>query len=399
MSKGKANSLHVGIYGRRNVGKSTLINAITRQEVAIVSPVAGTTTDAVKRSFELIDVGSVVFIDTAGIDDTNELGEQRVKKTYDSIQQVDIALLVLSAPLTALTKEELLLIKELNLLNTPHLIIYNRKESTAIPSFKEPVIILNAKSGDGIDMLLNELAKVAKPLQQKTSLLGDIIGKGDIVLLITPIDSEAPEGRLILPQVNTIRDIIDNNAVAIVMKENEVEHFLSSSGAKPTLAITDSQLFKKADELIPKEIPLTSFSILLARQKGSFDAFIKGTQHISQLKDNDRILLLESCSHQTSCEDIGRVKIPTWIKGLTNKKLQFDIVSGLDAIKRPVADYALVIQCGGCMVTRKQLINRLQPFIDKGIPVTNYGMAIAYTQNIFSRAIQVFLKAKVNTIH
>ncbi|MDR0659843.1 MAG: [FeFe] hydrogenase H-cluster maturation GTPase HydF [Prevotellaceae bacterium] len=393
MGKGKADSLYVGIYGRRNVGKSTLINAITQQEVAIVSPVAGTTTDPVKRSFELLGVGAVVFIDTAGIDDINELGEQRIKKTLDSIRQVDIAILLLTSPRQSLTEEERRLIEEFDSLNTPYLIVYNQREERKPQlNIAEPFIVINAKSGDGIDSLLNELTKTAKPLRQKATLLEGIITPGDTVLLITPIDSEAPEGRLILPQVNTIRDIIDNNAVAIVMKENEAEHFLSTSGIKPALAITDSQLFKEADKLIPNDIPLTSFSILLARQKGNFDAFLRGTPYISSLKDNDRILMLESCSHQSSCEDIGRVKIPSWLQTFTGKKLLFDIVSRLDNINRPIADYALVIQCGGCMVTRKQLINRLQPFINAGIPVANYGMAIAYTQGIFDRATQPFKK-------
>lgn len=391
MSKGKADTLHIGIYGRRNVGKSTLINAITQQEVAIVSPVAGTTTDPVKRSFELLGVGPVIFIDTGGIDDGEELGQQRVKKTVDSIQQVDIAILVLTSPQQSISNEERLLIDFFNRLSIPYIVVYNqREEKEQELNVGYPPIFVNAKTREGIDGLLDELAKVAKPLQQKVSLLGDVINAGDIVLLITPIDSEAPEGRLILPQVNTIRDIIDNNAVAIAMKENEVEHFLSTSGIKPVLAITDSQLFKKADKLISNNIPLTSFSILLARQKGNFDAFLKGTPHISFLKDGDRVLMLESCSHQTSCEDIGRVKIPHWLKTFTGTELLFDVVSRLDTIDRPITDYALVVQCGGCMVTRKQLTNRLQPFIDANIPVTNYGMAIAYTQGIFDRATMPF---------
>lgn len=391
MSKAVASSLHIGIYGRRNVGKSTLINAITRQEVAITSPVAGTTTDPVRRSFELLGVGSTVIIDTAGVDDMDGLGEQRVKKTFGSIRQVDIALLVLSSPQIILGREEQQLVEAFNRLSIPYLIIYNQREgNTTTLDIAEPYTTINAKTSEGIGKLLDELVKVAKPLRQKISLLGDMINAGDTVLLITPVDSGAPEGRLILPQVNAIRDIIDNDAVAIVMKENEVEHFLSTSGVKPALAITDSQLFKKADKLIPAGIPLTSFSILLARQKGSFDAFVKGTPHISQLKDNDRVLLLESCSHQTSCEDIGRVKIPEWLQTFTGKKLLFDMVSRLDSISRVITDYALVIQCGGCMVTHRQLANRLQPFIDANIPVSNYGMAIAYTQGIFDRATRPF---------
>lgn len=390
----KANALHIGIYGKRNVGKSTLINAITQQEVAIVSPTAGTTTDPVKRSFELLNIGPVVFIDTAGIDDdADELGKQRVKKTLNSIQQVDIAILITTVPQQVFSNEEQLLITEFKRLSIPYLIVYNQKEDGhPLSSTPTAITILNAKTRLGIDCLLHELAKLAKPLQSKTSLLGDIINAKDVVLLITPTDSEAPERRLILPQVNTIRDIIDSNAIAVVLKENEVEHFLSTSGCKPALAITDSQLFKKVDLLVPKNIPLTSFSILLARQKGNFEAFLKGTPSISRLKEEDRILILESCSHQTSCDDIGRVKIPRWLETFTNKKLLFDIVCRLDTINRPITDYALVVQCGGCMVTRKQLTNRLQPFIDAGIPVANYGMVIAYTQGIFDRAVQPFMK-------
>lgn len=393
MSKSKVDSIHVGIYGRRNVGKSTLINAITQQEVAIVSPVAGTTTDPVKRSFELLNVGPLILVDTAGIDDMGALGEQRVRKTLNSIKQVDIAILVLSSVQETLGKEERMLINEFERLGASYVIVYNQMEKEERPlKIESRYISLSAKTGTGINLLLDELGKLAKQLQQKPPLLGNMIKAGDIVLLITPIDSEAPEGRLILPQVNAIRDILDSNAVAIVLKENEVEHFLSTSAVKPTLAITDSQLFKEADRLIPKDIPLTSFSILLARQKGGFDAFLEGTPHISLLKDGDRILILESCSHQTSCEDIGRVKIPNWLKTFTSKELFFDVVSGLDAINRPATEYALVVQCGGCMVTRRQLINRLQPFIDAAIPVANYGMVIAYTQGIFDRATQLFKK-------
>jgi [FeFe] hydrogenase H-cluster maturation GTPase HydF len=227
------------------------------------------------------------------------------------------------------------------------------------------------------------------------TLLGDLINYGDIILLITPIDVEAPAGRLILPQVQAIRDILDNDAVAIILKEREVDSFLRKTGIKPALAVTDSQVFSKADASIPHDIPLTSFSVMLARFKGVFDKYLEGTPKISKLKDGDRVLLLESCTHHVSCDDIGRVKIPRWLSSFTGKKLEFDVVAGLDLLSRPVTDYALVIQCGGCMITRKQLLNRLRPALNAGVPVTNYGMAIAYVQGIYKRAVAPFLKGKL----
>jgi [FeFe] hydrogenase H-cluster maturation GTPase HydF len=225
-------------------------------------------------------------------------------------------------------------------------------------------------------------------------LLGDLISYGDIVLLITPIDIEAPAGRLILPQMQAIRDILDNEAVAIVLKEREVDSFLKKTGIKPALAITDSQVFVKADASIPAEIPLTSFSIMLARFKGDFERYLKGTPEISGLKDGDRVLLLESCTHHVSCDDIGRTKIPRWISSFTGKKIEYDVVAGLDTLPGNITDYSLVIQCGGCMITRRQLHNRLQPAIKAGVPVTNYGMAIAYVQGIYERAIAPFVKGE-----
>jgi len=224
------------------------------------------------------------------------------------------------------------------------------------------------------------------------ALLGDLINRGDAVILITPVDVEAPEGRLILPQVQAIRDILDNDAVAIVLKEREVDAFLNRTKIRPALAVTDSQVFVKADASIPKDIPLTSFSIMLARFKGDFESYLKGTPKISELKDGDRILLLESCTHHVACDDIGRTKIPRWITNFTGKKLGFDVVAGLDSPPRPIADYSLVIQCGGCMITRKQIHNRLLPAIRAGVPVTNYGMAIAYVMGIYDRAVAPFVK-------
>jgi [FeFe] hydrogenase H-cluster maturation GTPase HydF len=231
---------------------------------------------------------------------------------------------------------------------------------------------------------------------KKSTLLGDLISHGDTVMLITPIDVEAPEGRLILPQVQTIRDILDNDSVAIVLKEREVDAFLRQSGIKPALAVTDSQIFVKADASIPDDVPLTSFSILLAREKGDFDNYLKGTPALSELRDGDRVLLLESCTHHVSCDDIGRVKLPRWIASFTGRDLEFDVVAGLDDLPRPVTDYAIVIQCGGCMITARQLQQRLRVAVKAGVPVTNYGMAIAYVQGIYKRAVAPFLKESID---
>ncbi len=289
----------------------------------------------------------------------------------------------------------------------PCLFVHNKEDKEALnPSLKQiirdrcnqEVFEFSALHPARLEEFVNAIRQtMPATAYQKQSLLGDFLHRGDIVLLITPIDTEAPEGRLILPQVQTIRDILDNDCVAVVLKENEVEAFLHKTGIKPVMAVCDSSVFLKADASVPKDIPLTGFSILLARFKGEFDSYLKGTPAISGLKDNDRVLILESCTHHVSCDDIGRVKMPRWISGFTGKKLHFDVLAGLNSLERPVADYALVVQCGGCMITRKQLVNRLKPAIDKGIPVTNYGMAIAYMQGIYKRAIEPWVGKKTNT--
>lgn len=398
MAKGKENTPHIGIYGRRNLGKSSLINVLAGQDIAIVSDHAGTTTDPVKKSFEISGFGPVILIDTAGIDDSGELGELRVHKSLKSIDTIDLAILVIGEELWG--EFELDLVNRFNMLDIPYIIVYNKVDlgnpsqvflaKVKSESENYPILFSTIIKDNYEDLIkLIKLSIPEKSLNVPT-LLGDIIKQGDMVLLITPIDVEAPEGRLILPQVQAIRDILDNDAISIVLKEREVDTFLQQTQVKPALAITDSQIFVKADASIPKEIPLTSFSIALARLKGDFDAYLRGTPHISELKDNDRVLMLESCTHHVSCDDIGRVKIPRWLSNFTGKKLDIDVVSGLDKIERPINDYSLVIQCGGCMITSKQLFNRLRPAIKAGVPVTNYGMAIAYVQGTYNRAIKPF---------
>jgi [FeFe] hydrogenase H-cluster maturation GTPase HydF len=402
MSKGRESKPHIGIYGRRNNGKSSLINSLAGQDIAIVSDHAGTTTDPVKKSFEITGFGPVILVDTAGIDDSGDLGQKRVDRTLRTLDIIDLALLVVTN--NSWGEYENDLIVKFNEKDIPVIVIHS-KSDLEVPTneFKSrvlsysgtPLFEFSANDKRNYEELITLIKESIPEHSFKTpALLGDLINYGDIVLLITPIDVEAPEGRLILPQVQAIRDILDNDAVAIVLKEREVDAFLKKTKIKPALAVTDSQVFVKADASVPKDIPLTSFSIMLARFKGDFDNYLKGTPKISDLKDGDRVLLLESCTHHISCDDIGRTKIPRWITSFTGKDIKYDVVAGLDILPRPVTDYSLVIQCGGCMITRKQLHNRLHAAIKAGVPVTNYGMAIAYVQGIYKRAVEPFTKDK-----
>ncbi len=402
MTKGKESKPHIGIYGRRNNGKSSLINRLAGQDVAIVSDFAGTTTDPVKKSFEITGFGPVILIDTAGIDDKGELGNKRIEKTLVSIKTIDLAILVITENIFG--DFEKMLIEEFKNTDTPFFIVHNKSDikqlsddsrASIVSQTNANIIEFDTIKAENLEKLIRLIKTTIPESAYKTpSLVGDLLSYGDIVLLITPIDIEAPAGRMILPQVQAIRDILDNDAVAIVLKEREVDAFLRKTKITPALAITDSQIFTKADASIPRNIPLTSFSIMLARFKGEFEHFLKGTPKISELKDGDRVLSLESCTHHVSCDDIGRVKIPRWISNFTGKKLEYDVVAGLDKLPRDIKEYALVVQCGGCVITRKQLINRLRPAIDAGIPVTNYGMAIAYVQGIYERAVAPFVKTK-----
>ncbi|MDF1550769.1 MAG: [FeFe] hydrogenase H-cluster maturation GTPase HydF, partial [Bacteroidales bacterium] len=384
MKKGKESKPHIGIFGRRNYGKSSLINRLADQNIAIVSDTAGTTTDPVKKSFEITGFGPVVLIDTAGIDDEGELGQKRIEKSYDAIKTIDLGILVIVNNLIGEFEKKL--IDQLKYYKTPFLIVHNKSDiervtnetvelvkSLYLSELIEFSTIAEKEWENKRDELIEKIKKtIPESAYKQSSLIGDLVSYGDIVLLITPIDIEAPAGRMILPQVQMIRDILDNDCIAIVLKEREVDAFLKKTGIKPKLAITDSQIFLKADASIPKDIPLTGFSVVLARLKGDFGNYLKGTPKISELKDGDRILLLESCSHHVSCDDIGRVKIPRWLTNFTGKKLEYDVVSGLDNLERDIHEYSLVIQCGGCMITKKQILNRLKPAVEADIPITNY---------------------------
>ncbi|MFH1119473.1 MAG: [FeFe] hydrogenase H-cluster maturation GTPase HydF [Bacteroidota bacterium] len=398
MSKGRDTKPHIGIFGRRNKGKSSFINALTGQDLAIVSEVAGTTTDPVRKSVEIPGIGPVILIDTAGIDDTGELGVKRVTKTREALKIIDLAILMITDNTFGDPENDL--VNEFREKAVPFMIIHNKSDLIPITpdlqlelneKFKVPVIDLSATTKPEVDLVIGAMHRlIPESAYTSPSLLGDLISYGDVVLLITPIDIEAPEGRMILPQVQAIRDILDHDGIAVVCKEREIDNFIRRMNPRPALVITDSQVFLKADASVPKEIPLTSFSILLARQRGDFQNYLKGTPHISKLKDGDRILILESCTHHVSCDDIGRVKIPRWLGNFTGKKLEYEVVAGLSKIPLDIHGFAMVIQCGGCMITRKQIINRLKPAVDAGIPVTNYGMAIAWVHGIYNRAVAPF---------
>ena len=398
MQKGKENKPHIGIFGRRNTGKSSLINSLIGQEIAIVSDVAGTTTDPVKKSIEILGIGPVIIIDTAGFDDVGDLGKKRVEKTMAVLEQIDMAILLITDNIFDKYEEDIVS-RFLNA-DIPFCILHNKSDLKHLSHdlqknlekrFAVPIIDFSNINPD-TSILIGIMRKIMpESAYTPKSLLGDLIKYGDTVLLITPIDIEAPEGRMILPQMQVIRDILDHDGIAVICKERELDAFIRKMEPKPVLAITDSQIFLKADASVPPEIPLTGFSVLLARQNGDFENYLKGTPKIAELKDGDRILLLESCTHHVSCDDIGRVKIPRWISAFTGKKLEYEIVSGLNKLPREITEYALVIQCGGCVITRRQIISRLKPAIDAGVPVTNYGMAIAYVQGIYNRAIQAFL--------
>lgn len=390
--------LHIAIVGRRNSGKSSLINVLTGQKVAIVSDVPGTTTDPVKRSYEIPGFASVVFIDTAGIDDTGELGRQRIAKTTEILPQSDFILLLITENRFEAMEENL--VRQIQNLHIPFLILHNKSDilslhpdvkNTLESRYKTQVIDFCCRRPENISELFEAIRKL-KQISTSPSLLGKIIRPRDILLLVTPIDSEVPVGRLILPQVQMIRDILDNHSVSIVLQPEEISSFLLTTGIRPRLVITDSQVFKKVVEQIPANIPLTSFSIVLAHRKGYFQEYIKGTRTIDRLQDGDTILLLESCSHHTTCEDIGRVKIPALLKKYTGKQLNFEFIPALDPLEKSPSAYALVIQCGGCMVTSQQLQTRLRPFIESGIPVSNYGMTLAFLNGIFERSIQEWEK-------
>lgn len=390
----KGMRVHIGIFGKRNVGKSSLLNALTKQDIAIVSPTAGTTTDPVEKSMELLPLGPVLFVDTAGIDDEGALGQQRVEKTKKVIDRIDLA--IIACDERGLDNFEEKLIEEFDKRKTPFLVVVNKIDEMAKPisisSYQS--IYTSALLNKGIDELKQAIIKnVPDEFFADNAIAADLIPPGETAVLVVPIDLEAPKGRLILPQVQTIRDILDNDSVAIVTKERELRKTLDNLKNPPALVITDSQAFLKVSADVPKNIKLTSFSILFARFKGELNEFVKGTLAIEKLQSGDKILICESCTHHAIGDDIGRVKIPRWITQYTGKKLEFEHYAGHD-FPENIKDYALIIHCGACMTNKREILSRILKAKESNVPMTNYGLTIAYSLGIFERALEPFPSAK-----
>jgi len=369
--KGNELKPRIGFFGRRNVGKSTMINWLTGQQIAIVSDTAGTTTDPVRKSMEIGGIGPVVLIDTAGIDDEGELGLQRVEKSMAALAEVDLALLLYTEGCYGEPEE--------------------RVERWCIEHGTPIIKILTKAAPLDKEQLIEQIKKtLPESAYRGRSLLGDVISQGDTVVLVTPIDSSAPEGRMILPQVQVLRDLMDIHAQAFFCQPQELPSTQAALKEPPALVVTDSQAFKQVATTVPEDVPLTSFSVVLARQKGLFKEYLDGTRKIGDLNDGDRVLLLESCTHNVTCEDIGRVKLPAALHKATGKELQCEVIGGQSPLPTDLSQYALVIQCGGCVITAQQVKARLLPALEAGVPVSNYGLALAWCNGIFERATKIF---------
>ncbi len=382
--------IYIGIYGGVNSGKSSLINRLSGQNAAIVSPQRGTTTDPVKKLMELDGIGPAVLIDTAGVDDDTALASSRVSKTLQTLDIIDMAVLVISGGITGEADKKLISVFKKR--NIPFLIVNNKSDRVdfkKLEGLTETVVEFSAQTSPDVKPILEALKKL-KPQSEKQILLDDKISSGDIVVLVCPIDSAAPAGRLILPQVKAIRNILDNKAVSVVLQPGELAAFLKLP-IKVKLVVTDSQAFKEVSAIVPPEIPLTSFSILFARLKGNLPMYLKGTKALDNLKDGDKVLILESCNHSAiTCEDIGRVKLPALISKKSGKKLEFKIIPGLEPLPEDLSSYALAVQCGGCMVTKNQLKQRVAALAEANVPVSNYGVMIACCTGILPRVTEIF---------
>ncbi len=383
-----AERIHIGFFGRRNAGKSSVVNAVTGQELSVVSDVKGTTTDPVYKSMELLPLGPVTIIDTPGFDDEGALGELRVKKTRQILNKTDIAVLVVdsSAGLTAVENE---LIGMFAAKKLPYIIVYNKSDITPKSNCGDNEISVSALNGTNINELKEKIAALAKNEENSRRIVGDLINEGDFVVLVTPIDEAAPKGRLILPQQQTIRDILDAGAMAIVTKETQLAQTLAKLGTKPAMVITDSQAFGMVSKIVPEDIPLTSFSILMARYKGFLETAVKGAAAISRLKDGDRVLISEGCTHHRQCGDIGSVKLPALLRKYTGKSVEIELSSGRD-FPEELSEFSLVIHCGGCMLNAREVAYRRETAEDRLVPFTNYGTAIACMNGILRRSLEIF---------
>ena len=381
-----ANRIHIGIFGRRNAGKSSIINAMTGQSLAIVSDVAGTTTDPVLKAMELLPLGPVVIIDTPGLDDVGELGRMRVQKAYQILNKTDIALVVIDGTV-GITEEDEQIIGRIKAKNIPYLIVKNKADLFENAEDAENTISVSAATGQNIYELKERLGRLAPKEDESRKIVSDILAPNDFVVLVVPIDSAAPKGRLILPQQQTIRDVLEAGAAAIVTRDNELADTMKNLGKTPRLVITDSQVFGSVSGIVPEDVELTSFSILMARYKGDLEANVKGSRALETLKDGDKILISEGCTHHRQCEDIGTVKLPRWIQEYTGKKLEFVFTSGTE-FPLDLSGYALIVHCGGCTLNEREMKYRLKCAEDQNVPMTNYGICIAYLNGILERSIR-----------
>ena len=393
----KSNRLHIGIFGKTNVGKSSLLNRITGQEVAIVSDIAGTTTDVVEKSMELLPVGPVNFLDSAGINDNTELREQRFEKTLKILNRTDVAVLV--CDFNGIDDLDTFIIEKFEELNIPFIVIVNKfdikkisdEKLNVIRNYSKNILITSAK--DDREIVYKFKSALIKLLPDDfvntPKIVGDIVPHGSTVVMVIPIDKEAPKGRIILPQVQTLRDLLDNGCITLVVKDTELKEALDNLKTPPAIVITDSQAFKKVNEIVPENIALTSFSILFARLKGDLSAFIHGAKAIDTLKDGDKVLILESCTHHAIEDDIGNIKIPNLLRKKTGKNLIIEHFSGHDFPE--ILDYKLIIHCGACMTNRREVLSRILLANQSGVPITNYGIAISYCLGIIDRAVKIFV--------
>lgn len=394
----RGSRLHIAIFGRRNAGKSSLINALTNQEIAIVSNIPGTTTDPVYKSMEILPVGPVVIIDTAGIDDVGELGDLRIKKTIAVLNKADLMILVID-PGQGAGEYEKDLIKKAAEQGVPVVGVLNKMDLSPYAESEDveetlgiKVVPVSAVTRLGIESLKKEIIKSASKEWTAPTILGDLINPGDTVVLVVPIDLAAPKGRIILPQVQTIRDLLDNDAITLVVKESELKRALAGLSSKPKLVVTDSQAFLKVDADTPRDVMMTSFSILFARYKGNLEALVAGALAVDKLKPGDRVLVAEACTHHRVSDDIGTVKIPRWLRQKVGGELHFDWSSG-NALPADLEQYKLIVHCGACMINRKEMLHRIMQANSAGVPVVNYGVMIAHVLGILRRALAPFPSA------
>lgn len=381
--------MHIGFFGRRNAGKSSVVNAVTGQELSVVSDTKGTTTDPVKKAMELLPIGPVMIIDTPGFDDEGSLGEQRIKKARQILNRTDLAVLVVDAAegKKACDRELLSLFEEKEI---PYLIVYNKCDLLSdIPGETGESIYVSALKKKGIFELKEKIARKGKEQEEERRLIGDMIAPSDVLLLVIPIDTAAPKGRLILPQQQVIRDALDAGAAAFCVKENELTGMLGKLKEPPAMVITDSQVFETVAKEVPESVSLTSFSILMARYKGFLDIAVEGVRAVDDLKDGDRILIAEGCTHHRQCDDIGTVKIPRWLRQYTGKELSIITCSGQE-FPEDLSSFALIIHCGGCMLNEREVRYRMKCAKEQGVPITNYGIAIAFMKGILRRSIGLF---------